>query len=329
MAQSSGFSLDESMQSAFLENSTESSIKKIPFADSSLLLDDMDALRKRANRDGFLFFRGFLPADEVLAVRRDMLCVLEKFGWRQPGLDSRDCRVLLDKLNEVPDGEMREDIGVSHAAYHDVQKLESLHRLPHHPKLLALFRRLFDSEILVHPRHIARMITGHRVMTPTPPHQDFPLIQGTVETWTCWMPMGDCPRELGGLTFLKGSHHNGYLPIQNAKGAGGLAVRLCPWENEWCEGDYQTGDIVIFPSHTVHKGVRCLIKDAVRLSLDVRYQSVHEPIEERSLQPHCSLAWKEIYRNWRNQEYQYYWRKHPLRLVPFDDAYHIPGKRIC
>ena len=307
----------------------ETSVKKIPFVDSSPLLDDREALRGRAEADGFLFFRNFLPAEEVLAVRRDMLAVVEKFGWREPGLDLADSRVLLDKLNEVPDGEMREDIGVSTAAYHAVQKLESFHRLPHHPKLLALFRRLFDSEVLVHPRHIARMITGHRVMTPTPPHQDFPLIQGTVETWTCWMPMGDCPRELGGLAFLKGSHRHGYLPIRNAKGAGGLAVQLCPWENEWCEGDYQAGDIVIFPSHTVHKGTRCLQKDAIRLSLDVRYQPVGDPVEERSLQPHGSLTWEEIYRNWRSRKYQYYWRKHPLRLAPFDDAYHQPGRRIC
>jgi hypothetical protein len=329
MAHSSGLCSGDFMQAALPDTSTKSPIKKTLFADSSLLLDDMDALRRRAENDGFLFFRDFLPADEVLAVRRDMLSVMEKFGWREQGLHLMDCRVLLDKLNEVPDSEMREDIGVSRAAYQDVQRLESLHRLPHHPKLLALFHRLFDSELLVHPRHIARMITGHRVMTPTPPHQDFPLIQGTVETWTSWMPMGDCPRELGGLTFLKGSHRLGYLPIQHAKGAGGLAVRLCPWENEWCEGDYRTGDIVIFPSHTVHKGQRCLEKDAVRLSLDVRYQSVREPVEERSLQPHCPLAWEEIYRNWRSQEYQYYWRKQTLRLVPFDDAYQQPGRRIC
>jgi hypothetical protein len=173
------------------------------------------------------------------------------------------------------------------------------------------------------------MITGHGVMTPTPPHQDFPLIQGTHKTWTCWMPMGDCPRELGGLAFLKGSHRQGYIPIRAAKGAGGLAVRLCPWEDKWCQGDYKAGDVVIFTSHTVHKGLRCRRKDVVRLSLDVRYQPLHEPVEERSLNPHCALTWEEIYKDWQRSEHQYYWRRHPLKLVPFNDEYKRPRRRIC
>jgi len=162
-----------------------------------------------------------------------------------------------------------------------------------------------------------------------PPHQDFPLIQGTAKTWTCWIPLGDCPRAMGGLTMLKGSHRHGYLPIQPSKGAGGIAVPLCPWETEWVEGDYEAGDIITFPSYTIHKALRCQDKELIRVSLDVRYQSVDEPVEQKSLLPHCDLTWEEIYAGWGSDELKYYWEKVPLSIVPWEDSYMQPSTRIC
>jgi hypothetical protein len=223
------------------------------FTDSTPLLQDFDALRARAEEDGFLFFKRFLPREEELELRADELAVVERDGWREPRQDALGGRINLDAINSVPDEAMRSDIGVSAAAYGDTQRLERMHRLPHHPRLLEFYRNLFGGEVLVHPRHIARMITGHRAVSPTPPHQDFPLIQGTAKTWTCWIPLGDCPRTMGGLTVLKGSHRHGYLPIQPSKGAGGVAVPLCPWETEWVEGDYEAGDIITFPSYTIQR----------------------------------------------------------------------------
>jgi hypothetical protein len=280
--------------------------------------------------DGFLFFRGFLPREDVLALRSEMLGVVERHGWRKPDQDRLGGRLDLDALNLVPDEMMHSGIGVSTTAYDDVQKLEAMHAFPHHPRLLGFYRMLFGSEVLVHPRHIARMITGHRCMIPTPPHQDFPLIQGSDQTWTCWIPLGDCPRSLGGLSMLKGSHRNGYLPIQPTKGAGGLAVPICPHEaDNWVEGDYEAGDIITFPAYTVHKGLRCIDKELIRLSLDVRYQPADQPVEERSLRPHCDLDWEEIYENWKNDDLKYYWEKVNPRLSPWNPDLHKPARRIC
>jgi hypothetical protein len=213
--------------------------------DSTPLLSQPDALRARADQDGYLFFKGLLPPEEVLSVRQDLLGVVEQYGWRDAKQDHTGGRIDLDALNRVPDEEMRGDIGVSAAAYRDAQKLESLHRLPHHPRLIALYEALLNDGVLVHARHIARMVTGHRVMSPTPQHQDFPLIQGSPETWTAWIPAGDCPRSLGGLTVLRGSHKLGYVPIENADGAGGIAAQTCPGETDWVSTDYELGDVLI------------------------------------------------------------------------------------
>jgi ectoine hydroxylase-related dioxygenase (phytanoyl-CoA dioxygenase family) len=299
------------------------------FIDSTALMDDPTALRQRAAEDGYLFFKQFLPKAEIAALRADMLGVVEKYGWRQKGQDAYGGLIDVEALNQVPEEQMRTDIGVSTEAYNDVQRLERFHRLPHHPRLVSLYRTLFDKEVLVHARHIGRMITAHKSVFPTPPHQDFPLIQGTSNTWTCWFPIGDCARELGGLTVLKGSHRYGYLPIQPAKGAGGIAVPLCAYDKDWVEGDFEAGDILTFSSYTIHRALRCQLREQIRLSLDVRYQSIDEPIEAKSLLPHCDLTWEDIYANWEKDDLKYYWRDLLLESSPWDDSYLQPKRRIC
>lgn len=304
-------------------------VSKSSFVDSTPLLAKPDVLRQRASEDGHLFFRRFLPAEDVMELRAEILAVTDKYGWRLPGQDRFGSLIDSAVTDAIPD----EDIkawGTGVSCYRDVQRLEAFHRFPHHPKLLALYRDLFQEEVLVHARNIARIQVPHRSNFPTPPHQDFPYIQGAANTWTCWIPLGDCPRALGGLTVLRGSHHAGYMPVQPAKGAGGFAVQLCPWETEWMEGDYEAGDILTFNSLVVHKALRAQIKDRLRLSLDVRYQAMSEPVESGSLRPHLpNLPWDDIYQNWSEEDLKYYWKKLPLKLSPWDEVCLHPKRRIC
>lgn len=299
------------------------------FADSTPILGDPERLRSRGDKDGCLFFRSLLPADDVLGVRRDLLAVVDRHGWRAPGQDALGGRIDLDALNRVPEEDMRTDIGVSLHAYRDAQRVESAHRLPHHPALVSLFESLFGDEVLVHARHIIRMVTGHRCMVPTPPHQDFPLIQGTPQTWTAWIPLGDCPRTMGGLSVLRGSHKLGYVPVAESKGAGGIAAQTCPGETDWLEADYRAGDVLVFNSLTIHKALRCQQKEMIRLSLDVRYQAAGEPIEARSLLPHVDLDWDEIYAGWEKGDLKYYWSRFKPEFTPYNDNLRVPSRRIC
>lgn len=299
------------------------------FLDSSQLLDDPDALRVRAERDGYLYVKGLIPAEALLAVRRDLLGVIRDFGWLAPRIDPLDGLLDVSALNAVPESEMRTDIGVSSAAYDAVQRLESVHRLPHHPALLALYRSLFGRVVLVHPRHIVRMISPHPAVFPTPQHQDYPLIQGTSNTWTCWFPVGDCPRSMGSLVVSRGSHRLGYLPIEPATGAGGIAAQTCPGETDWVEGDFEIGDVLTFPAFAIHRALPSRFRDRIRLSFDVRYQPVDEPVEARSLLPHCELSWEQIYADWQADDLKYYWRDLLLSESEWDSKLLQPSRRIC
>lgn len=300
-----------------------------PFEDATPLLDDPIALRSQAARDGFLFFKALLPTEPLLSLRRDMVNVLDRHGWLKPGSDPMVALVHQPALDAVPDDKMRSDIGVSEAIYNDIQRLQSFHAMPHHPNLLRVMEKLLGEEILVHPRHIARMISSHRTVFPTPEHQDFIHIQGSAKTWTCWFPLSDCPRSMGGLTILRGSNHQGVIEIEQRDGAGGKGVQLCPNESDWVEGDYQLGDAVFFSSLTVHRALRSQMRDRIRLSLDVRYQNANAAVEKNSLLPHCGLSWDEIYAGWPNDDFKYYWREKQLRLSRWADQVRWQRERIC
>ena len=299
------------------------------FVDSTSLLHHPEELRARAIRDGYLFFKQLLPKEPLLELRRQMLTICGERGWLAPGHDLMDGFIDVDALNRIPNDRMRRDIGISEEGYLAVQKLELFHSLPHHPKLIAVYQALFGKEVLPHPRHIARMITAQKDMHPTPPHQDFIHIQGTENVWTCWFPLGDCPREMGGLTVLRSSNQNGVIPIHRALGAGEMSVTLCARENDWVEGDYELGDVLTFSSHTVHKALKSQHPERIRLSCDVRFQPADEPIHEASLLPHLGATWDQLYEGWQNPDVQYYWKKHNLQLSPWNDQIHWQKERIC
>ena len=164
-------------------------------------------------------------------------------------------------------------------------ELQVFHELAHSASVVALMQRLIGSPVLVHPRKIARIGLPQDELV-VGPHQDFPLIQGSADVLTCWVPVGDCPDELGGLRVLKGSHHLGVRPMVQAPRVGGLVIGE-PLDEEpgWCTTDFEAGDALIFHSLTVHTA-KHNHTDRLRLSVDFRYQSLRDPVVEGSLLPH-------------------------------------------
>ncbi|MGH8776449.1 MAG: phytanoyl-CoA dioxygenase family protein [Jiangellaceae bacterium] len=301
------------------------------FLDSADLLDDPHALRERAAEHGYLFVRGALPRDTVLDVRRRFMAILDRHGWLAPGQDP------MEGIADTAafDRELQQEtvfcgVGVTAAAYRDVQRVREFHELAHHPALMSVFRALFESEVFPHPRNIARLMVPSTVSWPTPPHQDFIHIQGTPRVWTTWFPLGDCPRELGGLTVLDGSHHEGLMSYKQAIGAGGFEAYLCDLDLAWAQGDFEAGDVLMFSSHTVHRALPNQRPDRVRLSCDFRYQPLHDEINDRSLQVHCDvLTWDQVYAGWPDGGVQWYWKDRDFSFSAWDEELKWQKHRIC
>jgi ectoine hydroxylase-related dioxygenase (phytanoyl-CoA dioxygenase family) len=285
------------------------------FQDSTPLLDDPPALRRKMNDDSFLFFRGLLPREAVLDLRRQILLIMQRNGWLSADAPLMDG--LIDP--SVYQMETWGGVGVTREAYADIYRLEAFHRLAHHPAVIRALELLMGEAVLPHPRNIARMMFPTPAHAPTPPHQDYIHIQGTPSVYTCWLPAGDCSQSLGGLSLMRGSHTVGILPVRASEGAGGRAVILDGLEQEWVTGDFAAGDVLLFHSLTVHKSLPNQFPNRLRLSVDYRYQPVSLPIEERSLLPHGDvIPWEDVYATWPTDELQYYWRKHDLTFQEFD-----------
>jgi hypothetical protein len=89
-------------------------------------------------------------------------------------------------------------------------------------------------------------------------------------------------------------------PTELAQGPGVKAVGVEGDEPGWVTADYRAGDVLLFHSLTVHAGKQNHA-DALRLSADFRYQSVHEPVVPASLGPHYHPripGWDELTDGW-------------------------------
>jgi hypothetical protein len=279
--------------------------------DSTPLLGDPAALRERMREHSHLFFRGLLDPARVDTVRGDLLDRIAPLGW----LDLTRPRVYTDP--EWKEG------------YHAIQRSERFHALAHEPALTGVAESLLDDSVVVLPMKIAR-VTYPGLEHPTPPHQDQFFVRGTADTITMWVPLGDCPRELGGLCVVPGSHRTGMRGVSAADGQGGIASDWDAGDAEYRTTDYGAGDVLMFHSHTLH-WAPSNSADRLRLSADYRYQARSDPLFVYTLLPHEHLsgtpAWPELSRGWESTR----WIDvgGPIRIVPLGgDALHPGASRF-
>ena len=173
-----------------------------PFLDSTDVVDDADELRRRCERDGYLFIRDLLPPVVLEDLRRKLLEVAREGGWL------RHDTPLADAIAD-PDGFCAEPQAAYLKIYSRIYQLQDLHALMHHPNLMSLLEGLLGAPVLPHPSIISRTIFPQREAYTTPAHQDFVPIQGTPDTYTAWIPLTNLPPEMGGLQLAVGSHLNG------------------------------------------------------------------------------------------------------------------------
>lgn len=284
-----------------------------PFIDSSALVADGTALAARMRRDGYLFLPGLLPREDVARVQRQIGDIARDAGWLRRDHPVEDAIADLAGFCVDPDPTYL-------ATLRRINRLEDYHALKHHPALIDLLQGMLGGSILPHPRVLMRNIFPSREEYTTKAHQDFPNVQGTTEVYTAWMPLIDCPMEVGPLQVAVGSHTGEVYDFGIAGGAGGIEIKNA-FDGRWASGDFVAGDVLLFHSMTVHKGVPNR-SDKLRMSMDVRYQLVSEPFNiDNANADGQPLSWDDIYAGWRSDSLKYYWQHLPLTLKPFDPVW--------
>ncbi|HSH79580.1 MAG TPA: phytanoyl-CoA dioxygenase family protein [Herpetosiphonaceae bacterium] len=256
----------------------------LPFVESDPSASAAD-LQARIDEAGYLFFRRLLPADMVLEVRRDVLELCAAAGWLDPAHDLMDA-VVASGMQPTSEGKPE-----YMAVYRKVLRSPRFHDFPCDPALIGVASRFLGGDVLVHPRRIGRMTFPNNTVATTPPHQDFYYIRGSVQTYSCWTPLGACPMSLGGLAVWPGSQKRGFLDhnVESPGAVGGCGVEVVPATAVWHTTDFETGDVLFFHSYTIHKALPNLSGDRLRISTDNRYQRPDDRIDPGALRPHFNL----------------------------------------
>ncbi len=258
-----------------------------PFVESDPNSDGKD-LRATLDKNGYLFFRALVPVEDVLKVRRRLMELFSLAGWLDTSTDPMKGIVSSTTVSNVKGKQETSDV------YRQILRLPEFNAFPSHPALIAIAQTILDDDVTIHPRRIARMTLPGSAKLSTPPHQDFFYVRGSVETYTCWVPLGDCPKELGSLAVWAESHRLGFIEhnTPHPGAIGGHGVLVDESQTKWHTSDFCVGDALFFHSHTIHKALPNLTADRIRLSTDNRYQHHKDTayLEQQNLAKDVNLA---------------------------------------
>jgi ectoine hydroxylase-related dioxygenase (phytanoyl-CoA dioxygenase family) len=269
-----------------------------------------NVLQDQIQSSGYALIRGLIPRDAVRSVLADVTNVLSNAGWLRTNSDP------LDRLPEHGAAYGDPD-PVFKRVYQEIFNLESFHALPHHPALRDVMKIVAGDEILVHPKPIGRLIFPNCERLVVHAHQDYEFMGGDPEFFTVWIPLHDCPVDVGPLRILEGSHRFGIQQHQREN----LHVPEISVENiagdEWVGGRVHAGDVLIFHSLTVHAAAPN-VSEQMRLSLDCRFQDARRVLNPSNLVfgGESGKSWEKTYADWRSNHLKFYWKSIPLTFKP-------------
>jgi SAM-dependent methyltransferase len=205
-------------------------------------------LRNRALREGYVFLRGLLPRAAVMALRRQAIATCRELG-------------LLDGRERWCGGLFGDGSGTG--AHTDARWLQLQQRLlsqpelaalENHPALRGVVADILEAAPVGGQGSVCRLAPPSACQAPTAMHRDYEYIPGSTRLWTAWLPLGDCPLELGPLAVSPRS--------EQQDGAGDLP---------WASAPMRAGDVLLINVLTLHRACPNFTRNRVRLSLDFRY----------------------------------------------------------
>jgi len=241
---------------------------------SNDILHDMQALRDRIKEDGYLLIRGFHDRDLVMNARTSILEKIDRMG-------KLDRDTLLEE-GVMADGSKTLFFGGTNE---DLPELLDVLNGKH---IMSFFDEFLKEQSLTyHYKWLRAIGTGDF----TGAHYDVVYMgRGTHNVYTVWTPLGDISYEMGGLAICLGSHR--FEKLKQTYGSKDAdrdrvasytddpLVITEKYGGQWATTEFQAGDVLIFGMFLMH----CSLENTTnqyRLSVDARYQSAFEKVDER------------------------------------------------
>ncbi|MDR3691335.1 MAG: phytanoyl-CoA dioxygenase family protein [Fimbriimonas sp.] len=262
--------------------------------DSNDVIEDAEALKSRMDRDGYLFLPGFFDRDPVYRTRLAFCDLLAEDGRLDP-----------EHPRELAIAGTSGSLNSSHDIAKDPVVGAKIREVIYNDKIMGFFGRFLGGEAT----HFD--YTWVRAIEPglgSYPHCDVIFMgRGSKNLYTCWVPFGDIPLNVGGLLLIEGSHKDqeirrtyASLDIDTAcanrnnvsevaaagyPGYGALSLDFRATRDRvggrlLTAEEYRMGDLLIFNVYLVHGSLDNQSKE-IRLSTDSRYQLASEPLDDR------------------------------------------------
>jgi hypothetical protein len=265
-------------------------------------------LQDEMNSRGYFLIRGLLPNYVLIPLLAQITQVLYAAGWLLADRDPFERIANIQAACGDPDPSFKR-------TYQEIFNLELFHALPHHSALKSVMRMLVGERLLVHPKPIGRLIFPDCEDLVVRAHQDYRFMEGDPECYTAWIPLHDCPVNLGPLRILEKSHHFGF---QRHDPTGIPAIPDgAELGDDWVGGQINAGDVLIFHSLTVH-AASPNFSNQLRISLDCRFQDYRRALNPANLAfgGESGKSWAKTYAHWLSDDLMYYWKKLPLTFKP-------------
>lgn len=271
---------------------------------------DSAYVKSELDSSGYVLIRHLLPFEDTENLLRQIVQIISNEGWLLPNQHT-----MVRAAN--PKAACGESDPAFKRVYEKVFNLEAFHSFAHHPKLREVMRLLVGPKLLVHPKPIGRLIFPNCNQFVIHAHQDHLAVGGDTNCFTAWLPLHDCPAELGPLQVLEGSHHFG---LQDADPDTGVISRDNARGREWVSGAINAGDVLIFHGLTVHSASPNT-SSQLRISMDCRFQDYSDVSNPANFVFPGSndRSWENTYAHWLSEDLKYFWKHLPLKFKPSID----------
>jgi len=245
---------------------------KPAFIDSAYPSDS--AVRYR--REGFLVARQMVPREQIERVFSDMhrLVVQQLLRFGLPHGSGETPEAVHQDLRRL----FTQDLKTYLATLALCAKLASLHELYLHPNIRGFARAIgiefpvFQTAPVMHLMSKSLRIPGGYQGFGA--HQDWPTLQGSLDTVTVWIPFVDIDQNLFTLDIIPRSHTDGLKPYARHD----HIFEVDP--NSYDAADFQSveankGDVVFMSSFAIHRS-SLRGDDRLRISTSMRYENAAE-----------------------------------------------------
>ncbi len=216
--------------------------------------------------DGYIIIKNFFNKEYINSLREKAMSVFEiqfdKFGY------DGDFKEKIIRLFQE-----QESVFINCGKIIQTGLIE-LYKLPVDEKIITLikslglsFPNLCTRPVLFfnHPK-----LAKEEFYYKTPPHQDWPSMESSLDSLVLWVPLVDVNKENGSILIWPKTHKNGVLPFKSIGGFASVNV-----DGEYIQPELEIGDIAIFSTFLIHSSGE-ITDDTIRWSCHFRYTNMND-----------------------------------------------------